>query len=241
MHLIRLRHAAAGLALVAVTALASPAAQAHETMPGQLHINVQGTASATPDLARLSAGVVAQAETASQAMADQRSRMNRVMAEIRKIGIEARDIQTAGINLSPVYARGENRNAPPRISGYQATNRVNVTVRDLTRVGAGLDALVNAGANDIGQVSFGLSNHAELVEKARTDAVAQLKKRRDFYADVDDLKLGRLISLSEGGGHHPRPQVMYAARAESMKADTPVAPGESELSVSLSAVYQILD
>jgi uncharacterized protein YggE len=241
MQLSLLRQAAAGLAITALLAIAATGAQAHQTEPGQLHISVQGTASAVPDLAHLSAGVVAQAATAAQAMADQRDRMTRVMAAIRKAGIEDRDIQTSGINLSPVYARAENRNTAPRISGYRATNRVNVRVRDLTKVGAGLDALVAAGANDIGQVSFGFSKQAELVEKARATAIAELKKRRDFYAEVGQLKLGRLISLSEGGGHRPSQPMMMAARSESMKASTPVAPGESEVSISLSATYQILD
>ncbi len=154
MHILNLRNVATGLALLVLTA---GAAAAHDANPGQLHINVRGVASEVPDMARLNAGVMAQAPTASQAMADQRARMNRVIATIRKIGVAERDIQTSGINLSPVYVRGDNRNAPPRISGYQATNRVNVTVRDLTKVGDGLDALVDAGANNIGQVSFGFS------------------------------------------------------------------------------------
>jgi uncharacterized protein YggE len=238
MHILNLRNVATGLALLVLTA---GAAAAHDVNPGQLHINVRGVASEVPDMARLNAGVVAQAPTASQAMADQRARMNRVIATIRKIGVAERDIQTSGINLSPVYVRGDNRNAPPRISGYQATNRVNVTVRDLTKVGDGLDALVDAGANNIGQVSFGFSDQAALVEKARANAIAELKKRRDFFASVGGLKIGRLMVLSEGGGARPPQPMMAMDRAESFKASTPVAPGESEVSVSLSATYEILD
>lgn len=238
MHILNLRNVATGLALLVLTA---GAAAAHDANPGQLHINVRGVASEVPDMARLNAGVMAQAPTASQAMADQRARMNRVIATIRKIGVAERDIQTSGINLSPVYVRGDNRNAPPRISGYQATNRVNVTVRDLTKVGDGLDALVDAGANNIGQVSFGFSDQAALVEKARANAIAELKKRRDFFASVGGLKIGRLMVLSEGGGARPPQPMMAMDRAESFKASTPVAPGESEVSVSLSATYEILD
>lgn len=238
MHILNLQNVATGLALLVLTA---GAAAAHDANPGQLHINVRGVASEVPDMARLNAGVMAQAPTASQAMADQRARMNRVIATIRKIGVAERDIQTSGINLSPVYVRGDNRNAPPRISGYQATNRVNVTVRDLTKVGDGLDALVDAGANNIGQVSFGFSDQAALVEKARANAIAELKKRRDFFASVGGLKIGRLMVLSEGGGARPPQPMMAMDRAESFKASTPVAPGESEVSVSLSATYEILD
>lgn len=238
MHTQLLRSAVAGLALLGLSAAA---AAAHDTTPGQLHITVRGVASAAPDLAHLNAGVVARAPTASQAMADQRNRMTRVMAAIRKLGVADRDIRTTGINLSPVYTRSENRNTPPRISGYQATNQVNVVIRDLDKVGAGLDVLVESGANNIGQVRFGFSDQASLVEKARTNAVAELKKRRDFFATVGGLEVGRLIILSEGGGHRPPQPRMMMDRAEASMASTPVAPGESEVSVSLTATYEILD
>ena len=234
-----LRSLAAGAALLGISIVLATATVAHETAAGQLHINVRGTASATPDMARLNAGVVAQAATASAAMAAQRERMLGVMAAIRKAGVAERDIQTSGINLSPLYTRGENRNAPPRITGYQASNQVNVIVRDLSKVGAGLDALVASGANNIGHVSFGFSDQASMIEKARADAIARLKERRDFYADVGELKIGRLISLSEGGSHQPPQPMMMMDRAESAKASTPIAPGESEVSVSLSATYEI--
>jgi len=240
MHIIHLRHAVAGLALLACTA-APLAAQAHETTPGQLHVTVEGTASAAPDLATLSAGVVAQAATASDAMAQQRERMSRVMQAIRAADIAEKDVQTSSFNLSPLYSRNETRNQPPRISGYQASNRVTVIVRDLTNVGAGLDALVDAGANNIGQVSFGFSNQAELVEQARTAAMAELGKRRDLFIETGGLKLGRLISLSEGGGHRPPQPMMMMDRAESAKASTPIAAGESTVSVTFSAVYEIVD
>lgn len=216
-------------------------AQAHDVTPGQLHINVRGTASAVPDIARLNAGVVAQAATASQAMADQRDRMTQVIAAIREAGVAERDIQTSGINLSPLYTRGEGRGTPPLISGYQASNQVTVIIRDLSKVGAGLDALVESGANNLGQVSFGFSNQAELVEKARADALSELKKRRDFYASAGGLKIGRLMILSEGGGHRPPSPVMMMDRAESAKASTPIAPGESEVSVTLAATYEIFE
>ncbi|WP_416896818.1 MAG: SIMPL domain-containing protein [Minwuia sp.] len=235
------RHLAAALVLSAA-ALSGSAAMAHDTEPGQLHIAVEGTASATPDLANLTAGVVAEAKTAAEAMADQRERMTRVMEAIRKAGIADKDIQTSGINLSPVYARDEGRNQVPRIAGYRAANRVNVTVREMAKVGPGLDALVNAGVNDIGQVSFGFSNTEKLMEAARTDAIEKLTARRDFFAEKAGLKLGRLISLSESGGGRPPMPMMAMDRAESMRASaTPVAPGESEIRVGLNAVYQILE
>lgn len=240
MHISTIRSAAAGLALAMLAMAPAAMAQAVQQEPGRLHISVQGTGSAVPDIARLSAGVVAEADSASAAMADQRTRMNGVIAAVRDAGVAERDIRTSGINLSPIYSRDVKRN-DSRISGYRATNRVTVTVRDLKKVGGALDALVAAGANDIGQVSFGFSDSDDLMDKAREDAVKTLTARRDFYARVGGLKIGRLLSLSESGGPRPPQPMAMAMRAEAANAPTPVAPGESEVSVGLSAVYEILE
>ncbi|ANK82527.1 MAG: hypothetical protein TEF_18320 [Rhizobiales bacterium NRL2] len=239
MLLSTLRAGAAGVGLIVLTLAPAAMAQPQEREPGKLHISVEGTASAVPDVARVSAGVVAEANSASEAMTEQRARMNRIVATVRDSGVDERDIQTAGISLSPIYHRNPERSSP-RINGYRATNRVNITVRDLKKVGAALDALVAAGANDIGNISFAFSEQEQLLTEARTNAVAALEARRDFYARTAGLKIGRLLSLSESGGMRPPRPMEYAMRAEAMdSAPTPVSPGESEVSVGLSAVYEI--
>ena len=73
--------------------------------------------------------------------------MERVRAALKRAGIEDRDIQTSSINLNPEYRYDQNR--PPRLTGYRASNTVNVKFRDLKRTGAILDALVAEGANQI--------------------------------------------------------------------------------------------
>lgn len=241
MTISTMRNAVAGLTLAMMALAPAAMAQTSGQEPGKLHISVEGTASAVPDMARLSAGVITEANSANEAMAQQRSRMNRVIAAVRDSGVEERDIQTAGINLSPIYRQDREKPGDQRISGYRASNRVTVIVRELKRVGGALDALVAAGANNIGQVSFAFSKEDELLEKARENAVGELEARRDFYARVAGLKIGRLLSLSESGGIRPPRPMEFAVRAESMdaKAPTPVSPGESEVSVGLSAVYEI--
>ena len=70
--------------------------------------------------------------------------MNEVMPALRRAGIEERDIQTSGLNLSPQYDYVQNE--PPRLRGYQAINRVTVEIRDLERVGSTADAVVTPGS-----------------------------------------------------------------------------------------------
>lgn len=236
-----IRTTALGLALFAAVLLPAAGAQADEARPGRLILSVAGSASAVPDMATVSAGVVAEADSATAAMAGQRERMAKVVEAIRAAGIAERDIQTSSIDLSPIYVHDEKRGGPPRIAGYRAANSAVIIVRDLGRVGATLDALVEAGANDVGQISFGFSKEDELVERAREDAVKKLFERRDFYARTAGIKVSRILELSETERSRPPMPVAYAMRAEAKDASTPIAPGESEVSVNLSAVFAIAE
>jgi uncharacterized protein YggE len=82
--------------------------------------------------------------------------MNGVMASLRKAGIAEKDIQTSNLNLNPQYRYVENQ--PPELVGYQASNQVTVTVHDLKKLGAAVDATVGAGANHVQGISFGLED-----------------------------------------------------------------------------------
>lgn len=216
------------------------AADAPGAEPGKLFLSATGDVSAAPDMARVTAGVVAEGANASAAMADQRARMNAVIAALRDAGIAERDIQTTGLDLSPVYASYERGQNGPRITGYRASNRVTVVARDLTTVGPTLDALVDAGANTIDGVSFAIEDSDALLDQARRDAVATLLARAELYADAAGVRVGRILEMNESGGYQPQP--MYAmTRAVAADAATPVAGGELTLSVTVSATFAIED
>jgi uncharacterized protein YggE len=239
--------AAAMLACAPLTAFAGVAASAQEDggmrfEPGKLYLNATGEVAAAPDMARVDASVVAEADNASQAMADQRERMSAVMTALIDAGVAEADIQTSGLSLSPIYGsydRQQNGQGP-RITGYRASNRVTVTARDLTLVGPTLDALVEAGANDIGNIMFDFEDSTELLNDARRDAVAQLLERAQLYADAADMRIGRILEMNESGGYRPMMQ-REATRAFSADAATPVAPGEMSLTVNVSATFEILE
>ena len=138
------------------------------------------------------------------------------MAALKKAGIAAKDIQTSGLNLSPQYVYEQNQ--PPRLTGYQASNQVTVTVHDLTKLGAAVDATVNAGANQVNGISFGLNDPTAAENAAREDAVKALQAKADLYAKATGYRIGRLVSLSEGGGYTPQPPMpMMAMRLEARR------------------------
>ncbi len=236
---------AAGAVRTAAPARAQQAAPANQTILVQpetptLNLSAHGEVRAAPDMASSNVGVRTEATTAAEALARNRTRMNEVMRALRSAGIEERFIQTSGLNLSPQYDYVQNE--PPRLRGYQASNRVTVEIRDLERVGSTADAVVNAGVNQIDGISFGLINPRQAEDQARMAAVQALQAKANLYANALGVRLAGIRNLSEGGGYAPQPQMfarMAAAPMDSMES-TSVAPGELTIRVNINGVYDIV-
>ncbi len=228
------------LRVLAVLPLVAPAAlTAQEQPPRRLVVTGAGEASARPDVAVISAGVVVQADTASAALAENTRAMNRVLEQLRAAGLAAEDIQTAQFAVSPLYESRQpdpRTTQPPRIVGYQVSNQVSARVRDIERLGTTLDALVVAGANSIDGLSFDLADPKQVLGEARDAAVADALAKAKRYAAAAGVKLGRILSIEEGGGYPPPRPMM---RAEAMAADVPIAPGQTELSASVTITFAL--
>lgn len=241
-----MRATAIGLAL-AVTA-AAPAALAQAAPPAAdtmfrattLNLSAYGETKVAPDMATITLGVMTEGKTAAEAMQANATRMNAVVASLRKAGIPDKDIQTSNLNLNPQYRYQENQ--PPVLVGYQASNNVTVTVNDLKRLGPAVDATVNAGANQVHGISFGLSDPTAAENAARDAAVKALAAKADLYAKATGYRISRLVSLSEGGGYAPQPpmpMVAYAAKREMADAGTSISAGEMKVRVDISGLYEL--
>ena len=235
----------AALALGAVP-IAAGMAQA-QTVPVQavamtgtrLDENATGEVTRVPDLAIISAGVQTLQPTATAAIEENAARMERVRAALKRAGIEDRDIQTSSINLNPEYQYDQNR--PPRLTGYRATNTVNVKFRDLKRTGAILDALVAEGANQINGPNLTVDKPESALDEARTKAITNGRARADLYARALGMRVVRLISVSKGGGYNvPPPMPMMAQMAErGAAADSKIDPGTQQLQVNVSMSFEL--
>jgi hypothetical protein len=226
-----------GLALL--TLVAVPAAAAQEEAPRRLVVTGTGEASARPDVAVISAGVVVQADTASAALAENTRAMNAVLEQLRAAGLAEEDIQTSHFAVMPLYDTrppDPQRMEPPRIVGYQVSNQVIARVREIDRLGATLDALVAAGANSINGLHFEVADPKQLLGEARNAAVADALAKAERYAAAAGVELGEILVIAEGGAH-PLPRPMM--RAEAMAADVPIAPGQSELSASVTMTFAL--
>jgi uncharacterized protein YggE len=228
----------AGATALSATHAQAPAGAAFAPSDGTLlSVSAQAEVRRAPDIATLSTGVVTQAADANAAMRANAGRMEQVIAAIRDAGIEGRDIQTGGIHLNPQYRYAEDR--PPAITGYQASNTVNITVRDIARLGKILDALVATGANQVNGPAFDVESRDQALDEARRKAVEKARARAAMYAESLGLRVRRIVSISEGA-RIDVPVPMARMRMESaMAADTPVSPGENVLGVNLDIVFEL--
>lgn len=237
---------AGALSLLLATTVAAPAALAQAAPPAAdsmfrattLNLSAYGETRVAPDMATINLGVNTEAPTASAAMAANTTQMNKIFAALRRAGIADKDIQTSGLNLNAQYDYVENN--PPRLRGYQATNQVTVTVRDLARLGSAVDATVTAGANQVNGISFGLNDPTAAENAAREDAVKALSAKANLYARATGYRVGRLVTLSEGGGYSAPPPMPMMAMARFDKAEsTPVAGGELKVRVDVTGLYEL--
>jgi len=228
------------LAAAAPPALAQTAGSEAEAMfrTTTLSLSAEGEAKVAPDLARISLGVTNQAATAAEAVRANAAQMSRVVAALRNAGVGERDIRTAQLSINPQYAYEQG--SPPRLTGYQATNQVTVTARDLGKLGAILDAAVAAGANAAGGASFDLADRRPVEDEARLAAVKALQAKAELYARATGYRIVRLVSLGEGAayGGPPPPVPMARSLAEGVPV-TPVSPGEMTIQETVTGLFEL--
>ena len=203
-----------------------------------LSISAEAHATRIPDIATLSTGVVTQATDANAALRQNTEQMTKVVAAIKAAGIAERDVQTTGISINPQYRYVENQ--APTITGYQASNTLNVKVRDIAKLGKVLDAMVAVGANQVNGPSFEIDNPEEAYDEARVAAIKKAQSRAELYAKTLGLRVRRVVSISEGGGDvPPRPMPMLMRAAAMDASDTPVSPGESSLTATVNVMFEL--
>lgn len=221
-----------GIALIATPALAQV------NPPPTISVSGEGTVSVPPDLAVVDGGVTTDAKTAREAAEANNAAMAKVLAALKSAGIAEKDMQTSRLSLFPQYAQQTRPNPGPNvISGYRASNRVTIRVRDVTKVAGTIDALVSSGANEVGGINFMVTKASQLLDDARSDAIADARRKAEIYAKAAGVKIGAPISISEDSGSAPAPMMLRKMAADS--ASAPVAQGEEVLRVNVSVSWEI--
>ncbi len=231
---------AIGTASIPASALAQAVAAVPMLAGTRLDVSAMGEVTRVPDLAIISAGVQTLQPTATAAIEENAASMERIRAALKRAGIANRDIQTSQINLNPEYRYDQNR--PPVLTGYRATNTVNVKFRDLKRSGTILDALVKEGANQLNGPNLTLDKPEEAYDEARLKAVQAGRARAELYARALGKRVVRILSVSESGAYVPPPMPMgYARDAIQVTAvsKTEIDPGTQQVQVNVSMSFEL--
>jgi uncharacterized protein len=224
-----------GLALaLTIPSLADTTSPAPGTPARTVTVTGTGTIHATPDEAIISLGVQTQADSAQDAMQRNAEQMVAVFKALADLGIKGGDLSTTGVNLNPNY--GPNGG---QVSGYTASNQVQVTVRDVGNVGKVIDAAVAAGANLTNGITFQLSDQNKGETDALQAAVDNAKTKAQALADAAGAQLGPVVTISEATAPTYPPVYVMAADAAGA-ATTPVNPPTLETQVSVTVVWSLV-
>lgn len=233
-------YAAAAFAVFAPIAVS--AAEIHiEAKNPVVELSVVEVIESAPDTATFSTGVETSAPTASAALRQNSADVAKVIAQLQKLGIAEKDIQTSGINLNAEYdyIQATQKN---RFKGYRVSNQVQVKIRDINKLGAIMDSVVVSGATNINGPWFSINDDSDVKKAARARALANGKAQAEIYAKANGYASVRLLSVAEGiSGRSPGPQPMLKTfDVAEQSASVPIAPGQMGTSVVLSLQYEMV-
>jgi uncharacterized protein YggE len=222
-------------------ALALPAvAQAAEPSPPRIIVSGEGEAAVAPDMALLSLAVMREAKTARAALDANNDAMAAVIAAMKASGIADRDLQTAGIQISPRYNFTNRPDGTQQadLVGYQVTNTLAVRVRDVDKIGEVIDKAVTLGVNQGGDVSFTNEDPAATITEARKKAVADAIAKARTLAEAAGVGLGRVLDISDQNVA-PAPMPIQAKAFDARGAGVPVQSGENSYKVQVTVTFEL--
>lgn len=196
-----------------------------------------GKVTVTPDMATIRLGVIIEGKTAKAARDAAAERMTAVVAALRKLGINEKDIATSNLTLGPVYDYPNN--ATPTLRGYQLSNIVSVTVRDLDKLSDVLDNSVTAGATSVDSISFDVADRTAAEANARTAAVTDARDKADALAAGLGIRVTGVASVSESVSTPIWYSPEFNAAAGDKGASTPVLPGTTDVTITVQVVFLI--
>ncbi len=227
------------LALVVLT-LAVPAAMAQVPPEGrnQVVTTGQGRVDVAPDQAMVTVGAQVQRAGAAEAWAETSRVANQMLSRLQQLGVRKEQLRTSGVQLFPIYGAPKDPNSQPQITGYRGSYTVLVTLDDLTLVGRVIDASVEAGANSILGVSFGLRDASRARREALTLAVREAREKADTIAQAAGLQLRGVERILEGGVNVLPPLVRGGVGVvPPVPAPTQIEPGMVTVTAQVTVVF----
>lgn len=200
-------------------------------------VSGEGSVFVVPDVARVSVGISANAPTVKGAQDQMNAAINKVSQAVKALGVDSKDIQTTNYNINPTY---DYTAGSQKITGYSASTNLSIKVRKIEKVNNVIDAATQAGANQVGGVSFDVDDKTKAENDARQKAIADAKSKAETAAKEGGFSLGRLINYSENSQSPILPRAMAVGAVG--KADsnaTQVETGTNEIKISVTLSYEI--
>jgi uncharacterized protein len=228
----------ATLAILALATLTLPGCSAASAMPPapaeppSITARGTGTATATPDTATVVLGVQTRDLSAGAALGANSERAAAVIGVLEGAGVPKADITTSRLNVQPTYGPETGR-----ITGYEVTNQVTATLRDIALAGAVIDRAAAAAGDAVRvqQIGFSIADESAARAQARADAVRRALDQARQLAEAADVELGPIRTITELPLDRPVP--FQAERADTQAV--PIEPGTQELQVIVEVVHDI--
>ncbi|KQR97425.1 hypothetical protein ASG12_15950 [Williamsia sp. Leaf354] len=216
----------------------SPASTSPSDGPPAVSVSGTGEVEGAPDTLTAQIGVETQAGDVTAAIEASNAAITTVTNAVVSAGVNRADVQTQQVSITPQYS-GALPGGTNTISGYQATNTLRVTVRDLSKASTVLGDAVSAGGNAarLSGVSFRVDDNSKLLSDARSRAFADAKKRAEEYAKLSGSDLGKVLSISENVSGQESPTADSSRSAQSLAV--PIEPGQQTVSVSVNVKWAL--
>ena len=201
-------------------------------------VSGEGKASLIPDTANVNLGITSTNSSIAIARNQTNLIINKIVSDLKSLGIENKNIKTTNYNISPDYNYSDGKQ---RINGYTVSANVEVKISPIDRLNQAIDLATKDGANSVGGIGFTVNDDQleKLQQQARREAISNAKKKAQELADESGVILGRVINISESNASFPRP-VQFLEASQSLKADsTKIEPGESTITTSITLSYEI--
>lgn len=200
-------------------------------------IDGQGKMIGTPDIARINVGMVTEADTVVDAQDANTEKMNKLITELKKMGIDSKDMQTVDYSIWPKYEYTEGRS---NIVGYTVSQSVQIKIRDTEKISLALAAAGQAGANQVSGVSFDIDDPDALKEQARLEALQDAQDRAQNVVQALGVTLGNAVGFSESVYYPATRGYLDYAEGLGGAGDAPqIESGTMEITSDVTVTYEI--
>lgn len=204
-------------------------------------ITGDGKVTGIPDIASVNVGMTTEKRQVADAQKENSQKFNKLLEDLKKLGIKKEDIQTADYRINPVYDYSPERGSV--IKGYEVAQSVRIKIRDLDKVGEVLAVAGQGGANQVSGISFTIDDPEKLRQEAREEALLNAKQKAEALARISGVTLGKIVSFSEYGGE-PTPYPVYALSKEVIGGPEVAPPsierGSLDITITATVSYEIL-